>query len=289
VRWPIREAVEVKSGSRETVKCQVGRFNLQNQQIELLYEVDYLDNVHQINIFSDRYLVFTSFKQRLNVPYPETSINDDPDGYRASHAAGLKLTDMVTVDLKTRSHWFTTIPVPVPAHFEEDPVEENVFYVSAHNLVNHRGEVLLEGPAALFKIRIDDHNNVIAGAYSEENLYRATSHRAFRYRHKTLLAVTNVPNRLDLIDADKMELWRRIELRKATSYNFTKTGNALCNLDPGMYLSLVTSKDGRYVILESLEDLAIYDTEKNALLPARIHSYPAEGYIRYGHCVEVKN
>ena len=84
----------------------------------------------------------------------------------------------------------TRIPVPVPSHMEFDPHEPDVFYISAHNVASFDSTtVMLEGPAAVCKLRIGDGQTVVEDLYSEENFFRITQHVPFQYDGRTLIAV----------------------------------------------------------------------------------------------------
>ncbi len=146
----------------------------------------------------------------------------------------------------------TRIPVPVPSHMEFDPHEPDVFYISAHNVASFDSTtVMLEGPAAVCKLRIGDGQTVVEDLYSEENFFRITQHVPFQYDGRTLIAVTNDPNKLELVDAKTMTLWRRAEMFPAPQIDFSRTGNAVSPTYPMTCRSINPAADGRYIVLES--------------------------------------
>ena len=286
IRWPLKDSVDILNGIKNEAACQIGRINLVNYENEMFYELDSPDFIHQITCSPDyRYLVFTTFRSFPNVPYPECSFEDDPDGYKKSHEAGIALEKMVTIDLEKKIHWRTEIPVPAPAHFEFDPVDPHVFYVSAHNFswAGSYANVILEGPAALFKMRIKDGETVVEKKYSDGNFLRITQHMPFSYDGRTLIGVTNAPNYLDIIDADSMTLWRRVETYQAPSVDFTKTGNAPCPRHPDMCLNVNPSRDGRYIVLESHKYYRIYDLLEDRFLENTVPLYLPDKAGRVGH------
>lgn len=282
VRWPMSEAHEVRHGKRDTVSCELGRLRILDQSLEILYTLDYSDNIHQINIFDDRFLVFTTFKWEMNIPYPESSISEDPEGFRKSHLGGMKLNDMATVDIEDKRHWFTEIPTPVPAHFEVDPKDNHVFYVSSHNFSFHQNDLILEGPGVIYKINVSENHTTIRDRYSDKNFFRLTQHKPFVYKNRVLIAVTNLPNHLDILDAESMSLWRRVTLFDCPAMDFETTGNALCHKDPRMCLSLEVCRHGEYIVLESSNNILIYSLKKNRVITTIDRHLPEHG-TKGGH------
>jgi hypothetical protein len=195
----------------------------------------------------------------------------------------MKREKLVTVDLELVRHWRTDIPVPVPAHLEFDPVDPSLFYVSTHHFCPTESDLILEGPASLLKMRIGDGETLIEGEYSDDQFFRMTQHVPFLYQGRVLVAVTNFPNKLDLIDAESMSLWRRIELFPTPPLDLSRTGNVACPTYPGICLSMNPSKDGKYVVLQSSRDFLVYSVEEDRLLAATVPQYLPEGMKPVGH------
>lgn len=284
VRWPFRDSLEKLAGSRKSARCEIGRVRLSDLQCEILYRLDGIDRIHQVSCSPDgRYLVFSPFRWEMNAPYPSQSITVDPAGYHRSHQGGMKKDGLITVDLEKRRHWRTEIPVPVPAHFEFDPLDSSAFYLSAHHFHPIRGNVILEGPASLFRMRILDGETRIEGEFTDDQFFRISQHIPFLYRGRTLVAVTNLPNKIDLIDGESMTLWRRIELFPAPLVDRSGTGNALCPVYPGSCFAVNPSRDGRFLVLETTGEFLVYSLEEDRLLPSRIPRFLQEGVKGTGH------
>lgn len=284
VRWPFRESLEILAGARQQARCEIGRIRLSDLSCEILYHMDGVDRIHQVSCSPDgRHLVFSPFRWEMNIPYPAASPADDPAGYRASHEGGMKKDELITVDLEAGTHWRTVIPVPVPAHFEFDPADPGVFYLSAHHFHPVRGNVMLEGPASLFKMRIRAGETVIEGGYSDDQFFRMSQHIPFTFEKRLLIAVTNLPNKIDLIDAETMTLWRRIELFPAPAVDRSRTGNVVCPVYPGSSFAVNPSRDGRFLVLETSEGFFVYSLEEDCLLPAVIPRFLPEGVKGTGH------
>jgi len=285
VRWPLEQTFDVVGSSRETVDCEIVRIDLPSLEMQSIYELDNADTIHQLSASDDdRHLVFVPFNLTPKVPYPDTSIDDDAEGYRRSHEAGLQKTDLVTVDIHNRRHWRTGIPIPCPAHLEFDPADARVLYVSAHNFSGSpRGEAILEGPGAIFRMRILDGETVVEKHYSDQEFFRITQHMPFRFDDRTLVAVTNMPNKLDILDGENMTLWHREELFPASPLDFSKTGNAVCPVFPKSCWSINPSDDGRYIVLESGSCLMVFDVGRRRLLDLSLSRRIPEGFLGVGH------
>ena len=284
VRWPFRDSIDILNGNSKNAKCELGRARISDLESDIVYRIDNLDRIHQVTCSPDgRHVVFTPFTWDLNVPYPSVSVDEDPEGYRRSHEAGMKKDELVTVDLQSNRHWQTKIPVSVPAHSEFDPIDPSVFYLSAHNFHPMGDNVMLEGPATLFKMRIRDGETVIDREYSDGQFFRMSQHVPFLYQDRVLVAVTNLPNKLDLIDAESMSLWRRVELFPAAPLDLSRTGNSLCPTYAGSCYSINPSRDGKYIVLENSQNFPIYSVDEDRLLAATVPRYLPKGTKGVGH------
>ena len=284
VRWPLADGIDIMNGQRETARCEIGIISAVGFRQEMLHTLDSHDKIHQISCSpSGRYAVFSSFKWDQRVPYPSVSISADPDGYRKSHSSGMRTEEVVTVDLRRRRHWRTGVPVPAPGHIEFDPLDPAVFYLSAHNICPAVGGVMVEGPAAIFKMRINEGNTAIEGMYSHDTLFRIRQHIVFAYKGRTLVAVTNFPNSVELIDAGTMTLWREIALFSAPSLDLSTTGNALCPVYPETCFYINATADGRHLVLGSARSFLIYDLETDRLLDMEVPLSMPEGCHDAGH------
>ncbi len=284
VRWPFADALG--SYGREIVRteCEIGRIETGSLESRAISSVKMPDRIHQITCSSTgRYAVMAPFRWDLNVLYPAASMQDDPAGYRRAHDAGFRTHDVTTVDLATGAHWNTPVPLAVLAHMEFDPLAPDTFYLSAHNMCQVKQGVILEGPAALFKLRIANGRTTIDARYSDDRFFRIRQHVPFVHRGRTLLAVTNFPNSLDLLDAATMTLWRRVELFPASGLDFSATGNVLCPDYPETCFYVNASDDGRYLVLGCSRHFNLYDIEEDRVLDTRVPLHLPPGFADVGH------
>ncbi len=285
IRWPLADSLEILAGQRDTARCQIGRVDVRTLETEIIYELDNVDQLHQLTCSDDgRYIVFTPFVFAPKIPYPAASAEEDPKGYRRCHEAGLYTSQMTTVDLHTGQHWRTEIPIPVPAHFEPDPADPHIFYVSAHNFsLSPRKDIVLEGPGAIFKVEIREGETVVTGEYSDETFFRVTQHIPFRFEGRTLVAVTNLPNKVDIIDGETMTLWHRQEIFPSPPLDFSATGNIACPTFPQSCYSINPGKRGKFLVLEAAAGLVVLDVANKRLLEHTISRQIPENFCGNGH------
>lgn len=275
VRWPLQDSIDNILYKRDVAHCTLCKVRLRDLHVEELYSLEYSEEVHQVTCTPDeRYVVFTTFKHDVRVPYPLALIEEDIEGYRCSHESGIPLKEMVTVDLHERKHWATVIPTPVPAHFEFDPKDPYVFYVSTHNCIFHGtayvNAPILEGPGTLHRVRILDGKTVVEASYSDPDFLRIFQHIPFFYEDRTYIAVATTPNKIDILDADSMTVWKRVELFEARQPDFSLTGNVAAPFGQHHYNCVNPSRDGRYIVLGSMRDFAVFDMKKGRLLDVRL-------------------
>lgn len=276
MRWPLLDSVKILNQETDTVECEIGVVELDSGNVRILGNIRNDDRIHQITPSADgRYLVFTSFKSDMRIPYPTSSMDENPAAYRRSHDAGIIAKSVVTVDLETWRHWRTEVPVPVSAHMEFDLIDPTVFYVSGHNFsINYQPNVIIEGPGAIIKMRIEDGRTPIVDMYRPGDLFRVSQHVPFLYEGRTIVAITNTPNQLDLIDGATMTLWRREKLFEFDPLDFGLTGSCISPMPSKAFFSINPSSDGRFIVLESSENFHFYSTEEarflNQTLPRQL-------------------
>jgi len=290
--WPpTNKKKHVRINPAETWVCSIDLNTLEEEcEAHIVDKVDngiFLDAIpqqhHHMSISADeRFIVATSFENAPIIPFPDCTPEEDPEGFKRTHEAGMRLEGLLTIDLATNKYWNTPIPIPSVGHVEYDLDDPYVGYVSAHNICAITQGTILEGPAGIFKFKIFDGHTEIIGAYTNDHLFRITQHSVFKYEGETLLGVTVTPNKLVLIKAEDMSLWREFELFPAEPIKIEGCGVIDYKHPHGAY-SLNPSKDGRYIVLESSLDFYIYDLKENCILEERVSRQVPEGYAGEGH------
>ena len=267
VRWPLENTIDIIDGKRKTTTCQILKVNLMKRDYEILGSMEYSDFIHQIACSPDgEYLVIASFKQDLYIDYPKHSIYKDPEGYRRSHEKGIKPESIVTFEIKTGNYWFTDIPTPAPAHPEFDIDNPRIFYISAHNMKLYQSTLFLEGNGAIYKLEIEDGKTQIKGHYTNHDFYRITQPDVFKFCGKTYIAVTNTPDKLDIIDSADMSLVKSVLLINTPQLDFSVNGSAIAPESPDIFYSANATDDGRFVVLGSGRGFLAYDMQNGSLI-----------------------
>lgn len=276
MRWPLEDSLDILQGKKDEARCEVCALDMNTRKVEILHELEYSDNVHQITASNDgRYLVFTTMQIELPGHAPkDNTVKFD-----------LQTNDIVVLDLETGTHSRRAIPVPKPAHFEFDPHESSVFYLSAHNFsLGYGGCAILAGQGRLYRFRIVDGQAVEEASYSSDNFFRLTQHMPLSYGDNTYVAVTNIPNHLEILHGKDMSLFRSVKLFEHEELVLPEDTTLLCPYTPDICFSLMPSRDGRYIVLEASNYYRVYDMQEDALLDVRLSSFMEEGTHKIGHC-----
>lgn len=269
VRWPLANSIEGMRDGSNRVRCQVGRLNLETMRAEILHEFDFQDRIHQCTISGDgRYMVFAPM--RVLRPGGDPARLRQEDIMRNLQQT-VVLDSMATLDLRTGKVWFTEIPYPIPAHFELDPFDPHVFYVSTHSLMPHAEGVLCFQPGTLHKMRILDGKTIIEGTYTHPGFIRTTQHCVFAWNGTPYIAATN-QNKLEIIDATDMSLWHCHKIADDPLYdnadfNDPEFLKKPFNLppQPAWCDSVSASGDGRYLILYLHDHFSIFDMKSKTV------------------------
>jgi hypothetical protein len=272
LRWPFAGSRDIAEGRSALTECEVWELDTTSLRTRLLCAVEAVDAGHQLTCSPDgRFAVFASFKW------------DIAAGGEGGRGSRLKPCELVAVDLQTGRARTTLVPVPAIAHPFFDPTEPDVFYLSAHNIRPVREGTCVEGPACMYRMRLCAGRPTVEGEYSDDAFFRITQHFVFCLDDRPIIAVTNLPNGLDLIDGRTMKLWRRRVLFEAPPLELGPEGCALCPSWPESCLSLCASADGRYVVLESAAGLRVYDVWEDRLADGPMSQQLPEGARIVGH------
>lgn len=270
VRWPLEDAIQGMRDGSNRVHCQVGRLHLDSMKADILHEFDFQDRIHQCTISGDgRYMVFAPMRVLRPGGDPKKLKQED---IMRNLQQTVVLDSMATLDLHSGKVWFTEIPYPIPAHFELDPFDPHLFYVSTHSLMPHADGVLCFQPGTLHRMRILDGKTVIEATYTHPGFVRATQHCVFAWNGAAYMAATN-QNKLEIIDAASMSLWHCHRIADDPFYdnadfNDPEFLKKPFNLppQPAWCDAVSASGDGRYLLLYLCDRFAIFDMESKTLV-----------------------
>ncbi|MBQ9406425.1 MAG: hypothetical protein IJU37_06795, partial [Desulfovibrio sp.] len=272
VRWPVTDTIKGMQDGSNRVHCQVGRLHLDSLKADILAEFDFQDRIHQCTISGDgRYMVFAPMRVLRPGGDPKKL---KPEDIMRNLQQTVVLDDMLTLDLETKKTWRTQIPYPIPAHFELDPFDPHVFYVSTHSLMPHADGVLCFQPGTLHKMRILDEKTILEGTYTHPAFVRTTQHCVFAWKGKAYMAATN-QNKLEIIDTDSMTLWHCHKIADDPFYDnanfsdpeFLKKPFSLPP-QPAWCDSVSASADGEYLVLYLANEFALFSMQKRDIVGA---------------------
>lgn len=269
VRWPLEDALRGMADGSNTVRCQVCKLYLETLQAEVLHEFVFQDRIHQVTISGDgRYMVFAPMRVLRPKQNPKTLPQEE---LMRRLQEWVVLDPMATLDLHTGKVWQTEIPFPIPAHFELDPFDPHLFYVSTHSLMPHADGVVAFQPGTLHKARIHEGKTVIEATYTHSRFIRTAQHCPFPYKDKVLIAATN-QNRLEIIDAADMTQWHCHKLDDDPLYDnanfddpeFLKKPFSL-PVRPAHCDSISAATDGRHLVLRIRDGFGIFDLDTRTM------------------------
>lgn len=269
VRWPLEDAIRGMNDGSNKVRCEVGKLDLNTMQAEILGGFTFIDRIHQITISGDgRYVVFAPMRVLRPKINPRFLREEDIMPHLREWTV---LDDMGTLDLSTGTVRHTRIPYPVPAHFELDPVDPHLFYVSTHSLMPYRDGVICFNPGTLHKLRITDGESHIEATYSHPGFVRTTVHCVFLHRGRTLIAATN-QNKVEIVDAADMTQLHVHKLADDPFYDTADFNNPDFSSrpftlpgQPAYCGAISASGDGEYLILRMPDRFLLYSVADRSI------------------------
>lgn len=262
VRWPMKDMIEIRNGKMQLANCEICSLNTNTLEIKILHRFLFPEEVHQISIsMNNRYLVITSFV----IYFPQCNDTDITIEMRNYIREGLKQSKVATYDLQKNKIWITQLPIPAPGHFELDPIDSSLIYLSAHNLfVLPRIGVIGAGYASIIKLKIENMQTKIIGEYSDKDCLRTTQHRVFIYKGQKILVFTTTPYKFTLLNLDSMQVWRKVRIAPDPKPRPTKEGYFV--FAQQFPLSIEVSEDCKYIIAASQNCFYIYSIEDDCVL-----------------------
>ncbi len=128
VRWSFEDSIKILKEEQNYARCEICRAKLEDRSVEKLYELDYIDNVHQILCTrDDKYLVIVNFDFFPAISYHKNVSTKEIENHAVNKMTGSKI---ITYDIENKTHWETKLQIPTAAHFQFDPIDPHVFYAS---------------------------------------------------------------------------------------------------------------------------------------------------------------
>lgn len=177
-------------------------------------------------------------------------------GRFSNHAGNLIPSKVLILDLQTKRDWIVSV-VPNAAHAQIDPDEADVVYFSNHNFqfvhtpfreLFKKGAYTLKflGPASVHKFRLTSDGPKSIAVFTRPDLFRLTNFHVFRHRGHKILAAMGAPNFIFLVDAERMELIKKVEV----------------NVGEGAFIGTISpSRDGDKLYLQASKSFHVLDIE----------------------------
>ena len=201
--WPIEGSVRRINNSQENVRVRIWKYSVLNSHIEQVWQGDFGDSLHQLSLSPDRcFLVLTELGLRLAEDIPAESPDQAPSAWKRVQERGLLPSEILVLDLQSGREW--RLPMLTAGHVEFDPEDQELCYLSGHNIGLIGLNVGIFGAGTIKKFRLKKNRPELIGEFSHPLFHRITTHIVFRHRGKTIIGVTGYPNTIFLIDAATM-------------------------------------------------------------------------------------
>ena len=152
------------------------------------------------------------------------------------------------------------------------------------------GGILSFGHVNINKLTIKKDESLIIDRYSGEGLYRSPSLKLFKYKNNNLLACPGYPNQVHIIDADAMNLYKRIFLSK--KHQEPDFSNGPIQYPPAIYdktpFTVHSFDDSPYLFLTSLWNTMVFDFENEIKIASILYNIQADPIIALGHSASFK-
>ncbi|KQC11137.1 MAG: hypothetical protein APR62_10525 [Smithella sp. SDB] len=223
--WPVEGTVRRILNPLENILVTIWKLSLRKNSIKQVWQGDFGDSLHQLSLSPDRsFLVLAEL---------------------GLYSEGKKLIEskILILNLKKKKNW--QLSIPAAAHMEFDPEEKNICYISCHNIGLMAVKVGIFGPGIIKKIRLDENGPKLEGEFSHPDFHRITTHIVFRHRGKTLIGVSGYPDKVFLIDAATMKLYKIIKLEQGEKVDISVSPH-LCGQDS---YGIIASEDGEAILV----------------------------------------
>ena len=242
--WPASQTVRRIINPRENVCVAIWKLAIQDERVEQVWQGNLGDSLHQLSLSPDyRFLILTELGLRLEEAIPAESPDQDPSAWKKVRERGLVPSEILILNLKTGKEWRLP-PMLTAGHVEFDPDDQEICYLSGHNIGLIGPKVGIFGSGIIKKYRLKKTGPEFAGEFSHPYFHRITTHIVFRHRGKILIGVTGYPNTIFLIDAATMKLYKTIEMDLADIVETVQFPH-ICRQDS---YGIGASKDGEALI-----------------------------------------
>lgn len=254
--WPVEETVQRMLNPRKDVRVTLWKQSMRNNDIRQVWQGRFADSLHQLNISPDRrFLVLTELGLRHDGSVPAETSEQNPSAWKNLVEKGVIPSVVLILNLETGDEW--RLPMLTAAHVEFDPCDNDICFISSHNIALMGMQVGIFGRGAIKKIKLKKNGPEVMGEFSHPDFYRITTHIVFRHRGKTLIGVSGYPDKIFLVDAATMELHKTIRLDEGETVN-TETTPHICRQDS---YGIASSRDGEAILAAGTDFVGVFPVE----------------------------
>ncbi len=242
--WPAEKTVRRLINPRENVNVTIWKLVIKDECLEQFWQGDLGDSLHQLSLSPDRrFLILTELGLQPEEAIPAESPDQDSLAWRRVEEKGLVPSEILVLNLQTGDEW--RLPMLTAGHVEFDPEDQEVCYLSEHNIGLIGPKVGIFGCGTIQKIRLTKNGPELAGEFSHPQFHRITTHIVFRHRGKILIGVTGYPNTVFLIDAATMKLYKTIAMEPSEIVDTSHVPH-ICGQDS---YGIAASNDGEAILV----------------------------------------
>lgn len=237
--WPVEGTVRRIDDPGEESTVRIWKLSLRKNDVERMWEGDFADSLHQVSLSPDgRFLILTE----LGLHFQQ---KNKGGGDIRRREANNTLIPSKTLFLNVMSGRTWRWHIPTAGHIEFDPRDHTLCYLSSHNIGLAGNRVSIAGPGIIKKIRLGEDGPVPAGEFTHPDFYRITTHIVFSHRGRTIIGVTGYPDKVFLIDASSMTLFKIMELDQGEKVDCAAATH-VCRQDS---YGIAASEDGESLLV----------------------------------------
>jgi hypothetical protein len=276
-------------GSNIDLDTVVYRLCVDSMNREKIVDLKTREVIHEVKVCPDeQYILLTEFflAAQGKLPRNSESVFEEYERWGNYEESSLYSSNLYLIDQNTKKSTSILVNRKTPGHVEFSKSDDNLFYLSSHNLSKAYGRLILHGEGNLTVGALRAGKIEFMKEFSDKNFYRVTSHKIFNHKESSMIAVTVYPNRLYVLSEPELEILHDVVLFKHDSIE--KGRLHFCDSKPHMPIWLETSDNGRYVILISNEYIYTYDLILRKL--ERFHGFSFEGdFIGTAHAINLND
>jgi hypothetical protein len=245
--WPIEDSFRRIQEPAAPVHVNIWRRDKRDLASDQIWTGFLGDFLHQLSInVEGRYLVLCEMGMRSTRAVPAGYPGNQSCQWQEFKNSGIRRSEVLILDLEAGNEWRLSPATATAAHVEFDIDDPRLIFLSCHNVGLVNGANTLFGPGAIYSYRLEDTGPRLIGGFSMPDFYRVTSHQVFRHRTRTFLAVTGFPDRIYLIDAGTMQLYKMFKIFNGETID-TQHQVHFCKQDPRAPYGLASSQDGEFL------------------------------------------